>query len=1217
PSFNDSDDLDQLVHGLCLFLGYPSCVCSLKANVNESLQDISKKLLKDFKAVQSCVSITTLTLNCSNCNSKKILCKCCVISCIKELPNKCECVKKASQKCECKGTKEKCCKDFLSGLEACLSMLNLKGDMKGCICKPDQNCCNNGTCTKSCKLCDPSKFPDNAMTGLGICPMNPRKLAEKLEKFFGDKASKTCTCTCGSGSTQNESCCCLACPDGKCLKSCTAKCGPSTCSSHQSSQCPCKTFCIAINPIKIASNSGDMTCCSGGSKCHCQVDKTCTGSNCCDANKSLKCLIRRLVKFFKDFESLSSSKSGCSKLCCELLCVRMHCWALGNIYNKGLTECSKCKENGSGGKCPGSKITSSKECCNGNPDTCQSPNCCLGCQDCNAVKFSRALQKLQYSGPCGLDLYRLLDGLLNFCCNVFWPYVDKKEVKEKIEDARKKCLSGCKSTGGSCQCPSTSSPCKGCQHILQDPQLKVTLAGGYSSSYSSKASWPDCSKSGSKCCGSSPSSSPPCSCPQDCSSGSPSCPSKCCEKCPKRLCAKIFLGMVPCLYWGLKIVFERCDSNNSELWPEWQRKDGKNAKITEASGLRDFLYAWGIYGYLNPSTHAVVLPGLLGNLFSPNSKGSFDKIYDFVSKEYFVPSRSPSHSQPSPPKTVRQMLLWLYGLRFQKHFSDLVSHCKSLCLPFGNSFNSDAFLYYLHLSCFLLPVSFISTIQDSHSHVSTFFSTADSEFLQFSYPEDPSELLEKLCEYVRKIFVALQFLYYQCQRVPAQGGWQFCYYGGSCKKALESSVPSTSGTSSGCTSCEGHETYLCTASKSISNWDVHGKHCAQDKCLSANGSTCTDQNHNDPEPKKKPPKGSGKGKKCSKKCPHPLQRFLTHGSESFPQSQSKDYPFGLSGIVPMGFSQQKLSSTGKSGESLRAVIILFCKSGFYPLTRLAEFSVCVILRPPEFLFELFSFFQKFVSSGVFQNHFASYVDGEPGTYSGSALTTAIKEFYGSWSSHSKSHTFDLYSLHGCDGPKGSGATCGPYLYPLIADAYNIFIENFLGTYLSFVCHLAPTFKEKLEEFHTEFSSSSCCPSGSSCTKIVECPCALPKFYKYGFYFMHPGKLNGGTPKKCFDFIDQLGKVLGLDPQNSSDSVPLLKLLSEIEKFLWSIRFPFFLFILAFWAFVISYFLYVQLYKLDLLHLKSHAHFSRSFKILPSTLFSDASSKLKDLSYFTL
>ncbi|KAK1935249.1 hypothetical protein X943_002510 [Babesia divergens] len=118
----NSSDLTQLVQGLCLFMGYPSCVCSLKANVDESLKDISEKLKKDFKAVQSSHSNLTLNLNCNSCNSNDILCKCCVISCIKELRGQSQCscprLSNTSQSCLCPSKPNgKCCKDFLSGLE--------------------------------------------------------------------------------------------------------------------------------------------------------------------------------------------------------------------------------------------------------------------------------------------------------------------------------------------------------------------------------------------------------------------------------------------------------------------------------------------------------------------------------------------------------------------------------------------------------------------------------------------------------------------------------------------------------------------------------------------------------------------------------------------------------------------------------------------------------------------------------------------------------------------------------------------------------------------------------------------------------------------------------------------------------------------------------------------------------------------------------------------
>ncbi|KAK1933767.1 variant erythrocyte surface antigen-1 family protein [Babesia divergens] len=329
----------------------------------------------------------------------------------------------------------------------------------------------------------------------------------------------------------------------------------------------------------------------------------------------------------------------------------------------------------------------------------------------------------------------------------------------------------------------------------------------------------------------------------------------------------------------------------------------------------------------------------------------------------------------------------------------------------------------------------------------------------------------------------------------------------------------------------------------------------------------------------------------------------------------------------MGFSKDQLPSPGWSGYSLFVILDIFVGNSdsdkAHPVLRdLLRFLLCLTRAPPETLGELFAFFMRFKDSSVFRNNFESWIEDEPGFYSGGDLTKAIQNLF-----KHNSHSNDLKSLF-CS----SGSTCGKYLYPLTENAYNNknFIEGFLDTYLSFVCHLAPTFKEKLEEFHHEASTKfkSCCSSGS-CPKIVECPCALPFLYSYGFSFWSPGDLNcvdndgnskhgsgghfeddkGCTKKSCFEFIIQLERVIS--------GKPFEKLLDAIEAFLWSIRLPFFLFVLAFWALVISYFLYVQLYKLDILHIDSHLHLSRSFKLLPSTLFSDASSKLKDLSYFTL
>ncbi|KAK1933772.1 variant erythrocyte surface antigen-1 family protein, partial [Babesia divergens] len=995
-----------------------------------------------------------------------------------------------------------------------------------------------------------------------------------------DQAGQSCTCDCNSGAS-NTSCCCFChngCTTGKFSGECSKACpGCSAHTSQTGQECGLQNFCKSIQSLKVPSKSSDMKCCNSGAQCHCQLDPSSPcHSNCCeDVNKSVKCLIRRLVKFFCDLDSHSGNFF---KSCCDLLCVAKTCYFLWDFYNKrNQNECKTCKSGGSSGKCLGSKITltsgSSNQCCGGNPSDCSKSNCCLGCQECDAIKFRKALQDLKYSSPCGHDLWRTLKDFLDCCFRIFRSG-HKNIIEEKVRALQENCK--CKDATKSkqsppspCSCckPGSYSDCKACKALFADSSLKSLFRQEYFSAYSSKAKWDLLCSPGSPCSGCSK-SSPRCHCHSGFTFNT-SCNGSCCPDCDVRKAAKIFLGFLPCLYYGLKILYDRSKYDSGFAgWHDISVYSNDNP----SSGLAKFLYAWG-YG-LDPlkTKKGFEFSCILGILYG--SSGNFKSLLDFVSEKYF--SIHVSDASKSHPTTVRSMLLWLYGLRFQKHFSDLVENCESLCSPFGNSFHPDAFCYYIHASCFLLPVSVISTVQHSHSHVSTFFSTADSEWKSFSYPEDPSELLEKLCEYVRKVFVALNFLYFQCKLIPDQGGWRDCAFGRQCAEKFQENS-STSGSSSpvpppSC-SCSGHETYLCSTK---SGNPIHD-HCLKGSCRGSGSVSCSDPNSVHPQ---------SNGKPCTP-CPHPLMRFLIDDS-SDSDSKSQDYPFGLSDITPMGFSPDKLSSTARDGHALYYVLHVFCTNGFYPLTRLLQFSLCVSQRPPETLGELFAFFFRFSESDVFKN-FGDYVDGEPGWYRGKALKDAVQGFYGSKESHkNSSHPSDLRSLIACPAPKAS-STCGQYLHPLTYNAYNknIFIDAFLDTYLSWVCYSAENFKKKLEDFYNEASTKfkSCCSTGS-CEKIVTCPCALPFLYSFGFGFWSPNSLNceshgsshtgqekDCTRKSCKDFVTQLGKVL-------EENSPLGLLIKQIEKFLWHIRFPFFFGFLYVWFFVLSYFFYVILIKLD-------------------------------------
>ncbi|KAK1937989.1 variant erythrocyte surface antigen-1 family protein, partial [Babesia divergens] len=1084
---NNSNDLTQLVHGLCLFMGYPSCLCKPKKSVEESLERISKELKEELKNYECLsISISNSDLNCnSSCKSDEILCKCCVLDCISKVQNStCQCVKAGSKNCNCSDVEPKrCCKDLLEKLKASLSLLNLKADMAE-ICKcTDENCCVKGVCTKGsskCQHCDKLKTPkDYTVTGLGLLRPSPKRLAERLDKFFGDSGRKgSCTCKC-NGSTPDKSCCCLACPDNhtskqNCLKSCDAQCGTSGCScaQPQTSQCPCKTFCEAINGIKIAAESTERTCCKGGTECHCGLDpQKCTassssGQKCCiekdskgNYKHSVKCMIRRLVLYFKDLKSdISSPSIKNFKNCCEFLCVLKTCEFLDGYLKD---EKGKAKD------------------------------------------FYNALQELRFAGPCGQELWRTLDDFIYFIRYVFYPKA--KGIQTTLQDKSNGHAKKCKCTPGSCTCSSNSS-CPGCAQVLEKlkdhKDVLSLMTRGYVSSYtyrfesvidppakSTYASWNSLSQG------------------------------------EQKKAAKIFLGMLPCLYFGLKILHDR--SKYGSGFAGWH--DISIANDKPSSDLAKFLQAWGYDVRPLISKKGFEFSCMLENLFS---SGSLNSLYE-KSQNYFtsrftslVPSSSSGSQDPS---TVRQMLLWLYGLRFQKHFSDLVEICKSLCLPFGNSFHPDDFCYYIHTCSFILPVSIISFIETSDSALSLISSS--SEFSKFLYPSDSSALADMFFDYIRKVYIALDFLKFQCNLAGSQAGWQYCYFGQKCSEKFKgNSLSSTSGSSSsssGCTSCKYSGAYLCTG-KPYGTDDAHD-HCAQtgQTCVGFGSNVskgCSGSNHQ-----------SGSDP-CSNPCPHPLQRFLI---DDFSESKSQDYPFGLSDITPMGFSPDKLSSTARWGQDLYHVLKAFCQDGFYPLTRLVQFALCIFRNPPETLGELFAFFMKFKDSPVFSKNFVEWINGEPGFYSGEDLQDALEKLYGSHSGNSHS---DLQSLF-CS----SGSTCGKYLYSLTENAYNnnIFIDDFLDTYLSWVCYSAEKFKEKLEKFQGKFSS--CCSSGS-CQKIVECPCALPFLYKNGFTFWSPNSLNDNN-KKCSDFIAQLKAFVG----NST----LDDLIEEIERFIWSIRLPFF------------------------------------------------------------
>ncbi|KAK1939077.1 variant erythrocyte surface antigen-1 family protein, partial [Babesia divergens] len=655
---------------------------------------------------------------------------------------------------------------------------------------------------------------------------------------------------------------------------------------------------------------------------------------------------------------------------------------------------------------------------------------------------------------------------------------------------------------------------------------EITQGGSkYASSYNSNATWEKLCEN-CKCkklFSNSSHSCSNCSCPSSSSQSVCSDPLKCCENCDVKKAAKIFLGILPCLYYALKYLYDKCKA-------DWSSHNISNKDYS----LGRFLVGMGFeLQKLDQDKKGGEIFTLLSSSLFPSSN-PLKSLYE-KSRKYFTSLSSPSllpSSTPKPkePLTVRDILLWLSGLPFIPQFPKLLKHCERLCDSTKNSVKFIDFESSLFHSCLRSPFVLAAIQWPGKSEI---FYHNFSDISDSLYPEDPFDLFEALFKYIHKIYTPLTFLEYQCGKEKRDAGWKNCGYGQKCMDALgKPSKPS-----SPCCPSSLPKGILCTGQPGEKD---HAEHCISSKpevkCMG-------------PTEKCNNPSGNGAHTgpdKCDP-CPHPLVRFLT---DSWPFSQNSPD----SSVPPMGFSKENLPSPGRRGEALHTALKDFCDSGnsSSSLTTLLKFELHVSRTPPETLGEFFVFFKQFKDSSVFNKKplkelFETYIKGEPGFYSADPLKDALQKLYGSHSKgdHSgSSPAYDLQSLIDCHVPQGAGedVTCGPYLNSLTGDVYDIFVTDFLGTYLSYVCHVPKMFREKVEEFKGKFSD--CC-SKSSCKSIIYCPCAWPLISSQGFSFTSPGSLsgqNGKEARKCSDFIKQLEKVLQ-DPQST-----LLSLIAEIEKF---------------------------------------------------------------------
>ncbi|GBE63226.1 hypothetical protein, conserved [Babesia ovata] len=584
------------------------------------------------------------------------------------------------------------------------------------------------------------------------------------------------------------------------------------------------------------------------------------------------------------------------------------------------------------------------------------------------------------------------------------------------------------------------------------------------------------------------------------------------------------------------------------------------------------------------------------------------------------------------PCSVRDICVWLSGLPHTAVYKTIDGHCQKILNQkdeatntFPNKEDTVMQRSLQHLNgnikhiCKLAPKILVS-IQGHGSGAShaayPYACCFENNHGQFYYPGDPSSLLDILKDMCMRLLRAFSFLYQQCKHTASDGnGWRECQYGYRVG------------------------TYQWDCNEPSDNSSTQPK--SQAKCQP--NSEANDQPN------------------CLPRSP--LQAHLMDGLPGFMphkftavgcQPTCSTCPKGsLVGqcITPMGFAD--LATAGSivgRGDDLVDVLATLCKNGGSVLCELVHALQCISPSPPKGLAEMFSYY-----CNIFQKSYGSLYGHEDtyqtkindtinksfplwpelhGKYDASKLTGALRKLYYSKDGHHQPHIKngitpghkDLYSLVAQDSCALTEiANCAPYLKALCHDACHTYPAKHKALYLSWLCRLAWTFWDLLDQLLKAFSDISCqsygclskcgfgkhgvteedtsqAPKASKpschCNSIVQCKGPMSVFYQYGFTFGLPKELMGSESKKtCDNFVKQLTRVL--------TKGYFKELFDEIDEFIWAIRTPFSYLLLSLWSLSLLYLLHIAVVRLDVLRIRSHLRSPSSHRIAAQSLLAAA------------
>ncbi|GBE59405.1 Ribosome-binding protein 1 [Babesia ovata] len=313
----------------------------------------------------------------------------------------------------------------------------------------------------------------------------------------------------------------------------------------------------------------------------------------------------------------------------------------------------------------------------------------------------------------------------------------------------------------------------------------------------------------------------------------------------------------------------------------------------------------------------------------------------------------------------------------------------------------------------------------------------------------------------------------------------------------------------------------------------------------------------------------------------PLQAFLTDAHDS----KFTTYPFDpcnvcLKSRVRMGFRADDLPDKLETGNVLLTILSPSC-GGEDPLLTLSSYLSCLTRRTPRTTGELVSFFHNFGNS----LHDAASILSKLG----SALSTRHGH-YPDWdilaaddlqvikyardsapptSNHAKGHPRTLSTLVGCGI---DNSNCPQHMTPITYRAYALYSPSFVHHYLSWTVYLPDRLWESLQRMSVDLQDHV----GIKCAPLYACQAALPLLYSHGFT---PPEVASRASVTCSKVVAKLEEVVS--------GQPIASLMTAMDDFLYGIRMPFLYTLLTLWSIAALYIAYTTLYRLDVMHIRSH------------------------------